>query len=72
MVKCIKKKKQEIIERQARKFLETQKMLALDKPFKGLICDFVITEAEENAPHGRVMGRLGRQVDLDIAYCYFG
>lgn len=59
-----KKEKQEIIERQARKFLETQKMLALDKPFKGLICDFVITEAEENAPHGRVMGRLGDKLIL--------
>lgn len=59
-----KKEKQEIIERQARKFLETQKMLALDKPFKGLISDFVITEPEENAPHGRVMGRLGDKLIL--------
>ena len=58
------KAKQEIIERQARKFLETQEMLSLDKPFRGIITDFVITEAEENAPHGRVMGRLGDKLIL--------
>lgn len=58
------KAKQEIIERQARKFIETQKMLSLDKPFRGVVSDFIVTEPEENAPYGRVMGRLGDKLIL--------
>lgn len=62
--KMFAKEKQEIIERQVRRYIETQEMLALEKPFRGIISDFIITEAEENAPHGRVMGHLGDRLIL--------